>query len=316
MSDEIARSRILIIGKANAGKTSILRKICGETDVPIVRDANGNRITDLETLDPTLNRGGHDIECEIIYPSRPGFAFHDSRGIEAGSTEEMDMVAKFIARRSKSPPKDRVHAAWICFPLDNARPLGEAEMRMLDLGPNPGDVPAVVVFTKYDGLESTTLNNLRHEGHLSLREAFRAMSGAAERLFKEHWLNRIYIVEPPKPPFVRLRDLHKPEGQCDALMKCTADVLKDNKPAQKLFVTAQKYDLEARLEYAIEDVVELLLNTTYYERRHALGMLVHRVLTWMPHVYRQVEVSIVSTRSGRASQRSLVVLPRTFDFST
>ncbi|KAG9004314.1 hypothetical protein FRB93_010384 [Tulasnella sp. JGI-2019a] len=189
----------------------------------------------------------YDIENEIIYPSRPGFAFHDSRGIESGS---MDKVAEFFSRRAKLSLKDRVHVAWICFPLSNAQPLGEAERCMPQLGPNPGEsrhpelsvktslmlatVPAVVVFTEYNGLEATVLNNLRYEGRLSMREAFRAMSDATEHLFKEQWLNRIYTSELPKPPFVRLKDLHKPEGECQELMTCTADVLKDNKPAQKL----------------------------------------------------------------------------------
>ncbi|KAG9037271.1 hypothetical protein FRB95_006214 [Tulasnella sp. JGI-2019a] len=116
MSDETEKSRILIIGKANAGKTSILRKICGGTDVPIIRDANGNHITDLGTLDPTLTRGRHDIEYEIIYPSSPGFAFRDSRGIESGSMDEMDKVAEFLSRRSRAPLKDRVHTAWSIQP--------------------------------------------------------------------------------------------------------------------------------------------------------------------------------------------------------
>ncbi|KAG9007593.1 hypothetical protein FRB94_013610 [Tulasnella sp. JGI-2019a] len=230
----------------------------------------------------------HNIEHEIVYPSRPGFAFHDSRGIESGSIDEMDKVADFITRRSRLQLKDRVHAAWICLPLDSARPVGEAEIRMLNLGPSSGDVPAVVVFTKYDGLETTALNNLHREGGLSLRQAFRAMSDVAERLFKEQWLNRIYTSEPPKPPFVRLKDLHKPEGKCQALMKCTEEVLKDNKPAQKLFVTAQAYELEARLGYAIEDTVKLLLNMPNYEQEGVVDQLVQRALSWMPHVYHEV----------------------------
>ncbi|KAG9038077.1 hypothetical protein FRB95_003005 [Tulasnella sp. JGI-2019a] len=259
MADVITRSRILIIGKANAGKTSILKKICSETDVPIVRDPNGDLVTDTRTLDPTSARGTHDINYEITYPSRPNFVFYDSRGIESGSTEEIDKVAEFITRRSTLPLSERLHAAWICLPLDDERPVGEAEMRLLRLE-NSGEVPSVVVFTKYDGLETRALNKLRQEGRLKPREAFRAMADAAERLFKEHWLNRIYTVEPPKPPFVRLKDLHKPEGSCDALIDCTINILEDNKPAQKMFIIAQKYNLEARLRIVIPQVVKLLLD--------------------------------------------------------
>ena len=37
--------RILIIGKANAGKTTILRKICETTDTPTVVNRNGETVS-------------------------------------------------------------------------------------------------------------------------------------------------------------------------------------------------------------------------------------------------------------------------------
>ncbi|KAG9033784.1 hypothetical protein FRB95_014272 [Tulasnella sp. JGI-2019a] len=284
MSDEVTQSRILLIGKANAGKTSILKKICGETEIPIVYDRDGKVLAGLPTLNPTLARGMHDINYEIIYPSRPRFSFYDSRGIESGSAEEIDKVANFIARRSAMPLDQRLHATWICLPLDDERPVGETELRMLGLK-DSGGVPIVVVFTKYDGLETRALNTLRREGQLKPREAFRAMAATAERLFKEHWLNRIYTVEPPKPPFVRLKDLHKQEGNCQDLMDCTLDVLKDNEPAKKMFVVAQEYNLQKRMEWAVPDVVELLLSINFQSVAGLHTEVARRVLSWMPHVY-------------------------------
>lgn len=38
------RFRVLIMGKANAGKTTILDKMCGSTDVPTVRNEHGKRV--------------------------------------------------------------------------------------------------------------------------------------------------------------------------------------------------------------------------------------------------------------------------------
>ncbi|KAG8985690.1 hypothetical protein FRB93_005759 [Tulasnella sp. JGI-2019a] len=285
---EPTQSRILIIGKANAGKTSILKKICGES-VPIVLDRDGNPVTDHNTLDPTLARGMHDIEYEIIYPSRPGFSFYDSRGIESGSTEELDKVADFITRRSIAPLEERLHATWVCLSLDDERPVGEAELRMLGVK-NPREIPVVVVFTKYDGLETRALNTLRREGFLKPREAFRAMAATAEGLFKEHWLNRIYTTEPPKPPYVRLKDLDKPQGKCDDLLDCTADMLRENRPAQKIFVLAQSYSPEKRLKYATEDIVGYLVETKDYQGE-VPGEAVRRFLSWMPHVYMRQEVT-------------------------
>ena len=42
--DEFPPFRILVIGKRNSGKTTILQKLCGGT-VPIVRDQHGNQVS-------------------------------------------------------------------------------------------------------------------------------------------------------------------------------------------------------------------------------------------------------------------------------
>ena len=39
------RFRILVIGRANAGKTTLLQRVCKTTESPIVRDRNGNKVT-------------------------------------------------------------------------------------------------------------------------------------------------------------------------------------------------------------------------------------------------------------------------------
>ncbi|KAG8996657.1 hypothetical protein FRB94_008154 [Tulasnella sp. JGI-2019a] len=283
------RCQCRVANAAQNRKTTILKKICKETDVPIVRDRDGNQVTELEDLNPTARRGLHNIDNEITYPSNPLFAFHDSRGVEAASMTEMKQLEDFIARRSSMELRERLHAAWICLPLDEERPLGDAEMYMLKL--NPDDIPVILVFTKYDGLETRTFNNLQRQGQLGKREAFRAMPITAERLFKEQWVDKIYTTEPPKPPFVRLKDLHKPEGKCDALLECTEDVLKDNKPAQKIFVLAQTYSPERRLKYAVDDIIKYLLETKDYRGPKALRDAAGRFLSWMPHVHRSQEVS-------------------------
>ena len=36
--------RILIIGRANAGKTTILKQTCGTTDEPEIYDVEGNKV--------------------------------------------------------------------------------------------------------------------------------------------------------------------------------------------------------------------------------------------------------------------------------
>ncbi|KAG8874081.1 hypothetical protein FRB98_008636, partial [Tulasnella sp. 332] len=194
------RFRILIIGKANTGKTTILQKFCSGTDIPIVRDRNGKTIRRLENLDPTAERGLHDINHEITYPTYPGFVFHDSQGLEAGSVEEAQKIMDFVESRTKMEDEQALHAVWYCVSGDDARPFGAAEMKFFDLDKGKGkphNLPVVVAFTKYDALE------IKAEGELG-RENFteepteQEIAARAEELFQEHFLKR--VMTSPHPP--------------------------------------------------------------------------------------------------------------------
>ncbi|KAF8343326.1 hypothetical protein F5887DRAFT_886934 [Amanita rubescens] len=88
--------RILIIGRANAGKTTILEKVCGvqQGTKPIIRDKDGKLDkppTTLQTHSNNHQRGIHDIEHQITYHGC-NFIFHDSQGFESGASEELEHV--------------------------------------------------------------------------------------------------------------------------------------------------------------------------------------------------------------------------------
>ena len=58
-------------------------------------------------------RGEHNIEDELIFRSSPKFIFHDSRGFETGSVNELDLMKKFLAdRASEMKLEKRLHAIW------------------------------------------------------------------------------------------------------------------------------------------------------------------------------------------------------------
>ena len=58
--------------------------------------------------------GEADIENEFTSTENQFFVLHDSKGFEAGDTENFEVVSKFVRqRRNKSLPlKDRLHAVW------------------------------------------------------------------------------------------------------------------------------------------------------------------------------------------------------------
>ncbi|KAI6099146.1 hypothetical protein F5141DRAFT_1144946, partial [Pisolithus sp. B1] len=81
--------RILVMGRANAGKVTIFQRVCNSTDKPEISDGKGNKV-DSVVMQSTLTCGYHDVESELVIWSNSGFAFHDSCGFEAGSTEQFD----------------------------------------------------------------------------------------------------------------------------------------------------------------------------------------------------------------------------------
>jgi len=90
-----------------------------------------------------LQRGQHEINDELIFTNHDGYIFHDSRGFEAGSEDELKAVQEFVKRKSQEKRlKDRLHAIWFvlpvingcrftrsrllfryCIPMDNNRPV-------------------------------------------------------------------------------------------------------------------------------------------------------------------------------------------------
>ncbi|KIN98637.1 hypothetical protein M404DRAFT_157236 [Pisolithus tinctorius Marx 270] len=104
--------RVLIIGRANAGKTSILQRVCETTESPKIYRVSGGRREEVH-LDPTIERGNHDIEDELIFTNHEGYIFHDSCGFEAGNEDELRAVQDFVHRKvTERRLRDRLHAIW------------------------------------------------------------------------------------------------------------------------------------------------------------------------------------------------------------
>ncbi|KAG1882441.1 hypothetical protein F4604DRAFT_1953459 [Suillus subluteus] len=152
LREKFKRFRILIIGRANAGKTTILQRVCKTRENPEIYNSAGEKI-DSTVLMASRERGVHDIENEMVFRNNPGFIFHDSRGFEAGGQPEFDKVQAFIASRSKEKRlKDRIHVIWYCIPMDeDGRSFTEAEVKFFSQC-DTGSIPVIVLFTKFDAL--------------------------------------------------------------------------------------------------------------------------------------------------------------------
>ncbi|KAF9461473.1 hypothetical protein BDZ94DRAFT_1167552 [Collybia nuda] len=245
------RFRVLIIGGANAGKMTILKKICNTTGKPEIYDSKGRRI-DASTFESTIMHGEHDITNEMVFRSNPKLVFHVSCGFEAGGVDEIRKIKDFVAERAKSAyMPNQVHVIWYCIALDDNGPITNAENQFFSM-PRIGKVPMIVVFTKCEALRTKVVGEIEEAGHNLDEAAQKAQNYIEEQLknFQGVFEKMIYL---PKG-YVNLQDINKPQKNCEALIKCTADVL-DSNILQRVFISTQRNNLGLAKEYSLRQTI-------------------------------------------------------------
>ncbi|KAF8438522.1 hypothetical protein L210DRAFT_3646773 [Boletus edulis BED1] len=268
--EKFGRFRILIVGRANAGKTTILQKICNTTESPEIFDGKGNKI-DPSQLEGSTERGNHNIENELIFRSNNKFIFHDSQGFEAGSEDEFVRTKKFIAERAKTTRlKERLHAIWYCIPMDKIDRAIQQSEEMFFGKCDSNNVPVVVLFTKFDALRVNAQVKLAPaDQQLALKERQSKIQPLVEEIFNgaDAWGRLSKMTYPPKSsvrleslyygfldahcvmPFTNMLDIHKANQGCNILIENTALVLNDE-ALQMLFVSTQETNIALCVKYA------------------------------------------------------------------
>ncbi|KAG1893483.1 GTP-binding protein [Suillus fuscotomentosus] len=232
----INRFRILIIGRANAGKTTILQRV------------------DPAVLMASRERGVHDIENEMVFRSNPGFVFHDSRGFEAGGQSEFDKVKAFITRRSNERLglRNRIHVIWYCIPMDeDARSFTEAEVKFFTQC-NTGNI--IVLFTKFDALYDDEFAELISKGASRKDAEVLAPQHAKEAFENGPQLKLLYNRKGNQHPprcHICLADMDKDDADCGILIECTAKTLDDD-TLKQMFISTQRTNVELCMRYAVE----------------------------------------------------------------
>ncbi|KAG2053118.1 hypothetical protein BDR06DRAFT_1009001 [Suillus hirtellus] len=143
------RFRLLVIGNAGVGKSTLIRQAFKVNE----------HIAEYDS-------GEADINQEFTAPENERFVVHDSRGFEAGDSENFAIAKDFIKRRRNMPLQDKIHAVWLCIPipLANAALFEDGIEEFINLRKEIlGDIPIIVVFTKYDIL----VNDLELEARMS-----------------------------------------------------------------------------------------------------------------------------------------------------
>ncbi|KAI6000241.1 hypothetical protein EDC04DRAFT_3147227 [Pisolithus marmoratus] len=265
----IKQFRVLVIGRANAGKTTLLQRVCNSTDQPEIFDGEGNKI-DPTLVQGAMTRGYHEIERELVFHSNRGFVFHDSCGFEAGSEQQFDRVKEFVVEHAASTTiKKRIHVIWqvryherlltkatcksrYCIPMtDSHRTVTVAEQKFFDAC-DTGHVPVIVLLTKADALNLDAIQELEEAG--VEMEGAQQQIAEKERELLEQWLTHIkgMLGRCKFPPrgYVLLKNMDQEGADCTALMQCTANNLDEG--LQRLLISTQQSSIVLRIEYAVK----------------------------------------------------------------
>ncbi|PPQ92320.1 hypothetical protein CVT25_008526 [Psilocybe cyanescens] len=228
--------RILVIGRANAGKTTLLQRVCNTTEDPRIYNEGKNL------------RGIHDINHPFAFESNPQFIFHDSRGFESGDESQLKEVQAFIEERARSTePKLQLHAIWSA--------VQSISKLLLVLTTHAGSALCQTNHGLYsswrrDSLMSNGLETVFKRG--SSREQNRQ---SALNVLKDKFEKPLCGYKYPPKAYLHLEKMQEDEGkhqdQVKELIEKTADSL-DNLALQMLFVSVQSSNLELCIEYAIK----------------------------------------------------------------
>ncbi|KAI5996612.1 GTP-binding protein, partial [Pisolithus orientalis] len=238
---------VLVMGRANVGKTTILQRVCNSTDKPEVFNVKGNKIDDT-VMQGTLAHGYHRIEQELIFQSNPGFVFHDSCGFEAGAAEEFDQMKEFVVDRAATL-RSKATECRFCIPMtENYRTVTAAEQKFFNEC-DTGHVPVIVLLTKVDTLHLDAIEELEDEGWEI--EGAQEKIAERERELLEKWLAHIkHELGKCKFPPKGYVSLQNGSADCNALMQCTANMLNEE-GLQRLLISTQQSSITLCVEYAV-----------------------------------------------------------------
>ncbi|KAJ7774044.1 hypothetical protein B0H16DRAFT_1304156 [Mycena metata] len=238
--------RILVVGRTNAAKTTLLKRLCHSDENPEVFDAGGDAVLAKLT---TPQRPPHDINNQLIFRSNPHTIFHVSRGFESGSGEEMDKVKKFITQRTASPLlAEKLHVIWYCLPTDTNRPFSKAEERFFN-NDITGKVPVFVVFTKLDALRTQAFVQLTGQG-VNLTRARELTTSKAQEMLNTHFQKYLMSTNHPPADYVPLDDLRKEHADCTNVLRATVKALSEDS-VRLLFVSSQRNSVDLCINYVV-----------------------------------------------------------------
>ncbi|KAF9519593.1 hypothetical protein BS47DRAFT_1158118 [Hydnum rufescens UP504] len=251
--DTNRRFRVLILGPANAGKTTLLERLTDSSAGAAMVTRNGKRIKEVPR--GYDQRGIHSIDDEITYASNAELVFHDSGGFEAGGVQEVETVWKFIRERSLAPPSQQLHVIWLCIPTDNDRPFGFLQSRFFS--EPTASVPVIGIFTKLDGRKTKVMAEVL--GPAPSPSDFLDCAREVEQKvaeFVEGLETQFCKQQYPPVGFIRVGNTEQSIASCDQLLQTTIDAVPHGTQRLLLSLTIWKRNRRIHTIYVLERVLK------------------------------------------------------------
>ncbi|KAH6892489.1 hypothetical protein B0T10DRAFT_438346 [Thelonectria olida] len=239
--------RILVCGKTGVGKSTLINRVFG---------------VEMTSESDSYDQGVHDINVAFESPKHPGLLIHDSRGWQAGSDTELDLIAKFLRYRAfQQDPAEALHVIWFCVDSDVSR-IEEADKRTFaTIAEFSHDVPVFVVGTKKDkltGYRKMQLVEELMEKTNDFKEAKKLAEEQANKMADDQFAelrNQLSQIEHYKADGYCCLSKDSDEGVKDLLSQ-TLGLIADDRV--RLFcVAAQVVDVEQKINSAITECMRL-----------------------------------------------------------
>ncbi|KAF8126033.1 hypothetical protein EV363DRAFT_1175093 [Boletus edulis] len=286
LREQFVRFRILIGGRANAGKTTILRGICNSTENPEIYDGDGNKVW-ISFVKGSMGRGIHNVENELIFRSNNKLVLHDSQGFEAGREDEFSRIQKFIKDRAMTTIlKKRLHAIWYCIPMDELERAIQCSEEKFFNECDPGNVPVIVVFTKFDALLPQAMAKLAPaDRRLPPQERVSKAKPLVEGVFnKANIWGRLTRMKYAPRFCVRMECMDRSSEGCSKLLEATTAAL--NKTVLRmLLISAQEVNIALCVRYAVQHLIsdmDKVLNPSLLIAKTS-QLSLQKLPLWFPH---------------------------------
>ncbi|KAF7344043.1 hypothetical protein MVEN_01693800 [Mycena venus] len=171
--DVVKRFRIVSVGGAGAGKSSLINCVFQVDDTKVQA-----QVSDFEP-------GDANIHQEITSETNPLFVLHDSKGFEPTDLSTFNVVRDFLLKKSDDDLelKERLHAVWLCIrtPIAGARVVETADEAFLKLA-HERKIPVVIVFTQYDLLVRKFTEDSENAAKVEFDRSVKSLENAVARL--------------------------------------------------------------------------------------------------------------------------------------